>query len=87
MPLSTPPGEAAPQTSAQCFPSNREELPCIRYADLLYDMSSELPTCYDDLILASRPGPARVPGVGYNCPVEELFAMLAIGTASSSFVI
>ena len=25
--------------------------------------------------------------VGYNCPVEELFAMLAIGTASSSFVI
>ena len=76
------------QTSAQCFPSNREELPCIRYADLLYDMSSELPTCYDDLILASRPGacpPFRA--VGYNCPVEELFAMLAIGTASSSFVI
>lgn len=76
------------QTSAQCFPSNREELPCIRYADLLYDMSSELPACYDDLILASRPGacpPFRA--VGYNCPVEELFAMLAIGTASSSFVI
>ena len=51
-------------------------------------MSSELPTCYDDLILASRPGacpPFRA--VGYNCPVEELFAMLAIGTASSSFVI
>ena len=76
------------QTSAQCFPSNREELPCIRYADLLYDMSSELPACYDDLILASHPGacpPFRA--VGYNCPVEELFAMLAIGTASSSFVI
>lgn len=50
------------QTSAQCFPSNREELPCIRYADLLYDMSSELPACYDDLILASRPEPARRSG-------------------------
>ena len=51
------------QTSAQCFPSNREELPCIRYADLLYDMSSELPACYDDLHtrLAPRSLPA-VPG-------------------------
>ena len=38
-------------------------------------------------VLAARPGacpPFRA--VGYNCPVDGLLAMLAVGTASSSFV-
>lgn len=76
--------EAAPQL----FPSDRTELPRIRYAELLYDLSSVLPPCYDELILALHPGacpPFRA--IGYNCSVEELFNMLTIGTASSSFVI
>lgn len=70
-----------------CFPGGTDEVPDLRYARLLYDMSSPLPACYDETVLAARPGacpPFRA--VGYNCPVDGLLAMLAVGTASSSFV-
>lgn len=71
-----------------CFPGQRDEIPQLRYAEMLYDMSSPVPSCYDDIILFARPT-ARPPfsGVAYNCPIDELFDMLAIGTASSSFVL
>lgn len=66
------------------FPGSGDELPQVRYAELLARMSSVLPECYDPLIVASRPDavpPFRA--VGYDCPVDELFAMLTIGTAGS----
>lgn len=70
------------------FPGKGDTLPFIPYARLLWEMSSILPECYDPLIIPSHPGsspPFRA--MGYNCSMEELYGMLAIGTVSSSFAI
>ncbi len=72
------------------FPCGPEELPCHRYARLLYDMSSTIPECYDGIVASVRNGggsglaedsaPSRA--MAYNCPVDELFSMLTIGSIS-----
>lgn len=79
-------GDPAP--SPVCFPSSRGEVPSLPHAGLLYDMSSVVPSCYDELVRESHP--ASLPpfrAIGYNCTMDELFGMLAIGTASSSFTL
>lgn len=70
------------------FPGTTDTIPSSKYADLLYEMSSILPECYNELILQSKPD-CRPPlrAVSYNCPIDELFSMLAIGTVSSSFTV
>lgn len=76
------------KVTAVSFPGSRDTLPFIPYAHLLWEMSSILPVCYERLILPSRTGaspPFRA--MGYNCPMEELYGMLSIGTVSSSFVL
>lgn len=67
------------------FPSAPSHLPQNRYAALLYKISSVLPACYDEMILASAPGtspPYRA--MSFNCSLDELFSMLAIGSLSAS---
>lgn len=74
--------------AAVSFPGQRDALPLTPYARLLWEMSSPLPECYDSLILPSRPQafpPFRA--MAYNCPMEELYGMLSIGTVSSSFIL
>lgn len=81
--LSRTPGECAEIR----FPSGMEHIPGHRYARLLYDMSSEMPSCYNEAILAS--GPAGNPpfrAMSYNCAAEELFNMLSIGSLSVSLI-
>ena len=65
------------------FPSEHDRLPDRPHARLLYDLSSTLPPCYDTAILAERPL-ARPPfrAVGYNCPINTLFAVLTVGTTA-----
>lgn len=73
---------------AVSFPESEGDLPATSYARLLYEMSSILPECYERLVLSVRPlasPPFRA--MGYNCPIEELYGMLSIGTVSSSFVL
>lgn len=66
------------------FPSALSELPGQRYARLLYDISSPMPENYGDVIAAMKPGaegPFR--GMGYNCPLSDLVAMMNIGSVNS----
>ncbi len=67
------------------FPCSTGEMPNDRNASLLYDMSSDMPGTYDDLIARVRgcspsEGPFR--GVSYNTPITELVAMMNIGSMS-----
>lgn len=66
------------------FPCDPAELPDQRYARLLYDISSPMPENYRDVIASMRPGaegPFR--GMGYNCPLGDLVAMMNIGSVNS----
>ena len=66
-------------------PSRIEQIPPHSYARILYDISSEVPECYNEMILHSQPG-TRPPfrAMGYNCALNELFSMLSIGSLSVS---
>lgn len=76
------------QHSGVSFPCAKEDIPPSKYADTLYEMSSMLPDCYNDMIMNTRPeSKPPVRAVSYNCPIDELFSLLAIGTVSSSFTI
>lgn len=69
------------------FPSSPAELPGHRYARLLYDISSEMPPSYCDLIAGIKPGavpPFR--GMSYNSPVSDLVAMMNIGSINSTML-
>ncbi len=68
-----------------CFPCGTGELPAHRYARLLFDMSSEIPESYNGIVASVKPDstpPFRA--MAYNCPLDELFSMLAIGSVSIS---
>lgn len=80
--------EAGPGISEASFPCSPDQLPGHRYARLLYDLSSEIPECYNNTISSVRPGsfpPYRA--MSYNCAVEELFQMLTIGSLSVSIIV
>lgn len=70
---------------AVTFPSSALDLPANRYARVLYDMSSEVPECYNETIMQLRRNsqpPFRA--MSFNCDINELFSMLAIGSLSIS---
>ncbi len=66
------------------FPSSPDELPVHRYARLLYDISSEMPENYHDVVASIRPGfVAPFRGMAYNSPIADLVAMMNIGSINS----
>lgn len=67
-----------------CFPGHGELLPTQRYARLLYECSSEMPTCFNEAILAAKGGMALPPfrGMSYNASPTEVVTMLDIGSIS-----
>lgn len=70
------------------FPSAHSDLPPLRHARTLFDMSSTMPECYNDIILEHLPGawpPFRA--MSYNCNMDDLFDMLTIGSISKSVII
>lgn len=70
------------------FPCTQHELPPQRYARLLYDMSSAVPACYDDVIASVRPlGTPPFRAMAYNCSIDELFSMLSIGSISMGMAV
>lgn len=65
------------------FPSALEELPKLKYAELLYEMSSQIPAVYNNMLKHyQRTSAPPYRAVCYNCPPDKLFGMLAIGSAS-----
>jgi hypothetical protein len=66
------------------FPSCPEDLPDHRYARLLWDISSEMPPCHDDMIAGIRPGagpPFRA--MGWGSHIGGVAAMMNIGSINT----
>jgi hypothetical protein len=66
------------------FPSSPDMLPDSRYARLLYDISSEMPENYNDIIASQRTGaipPFRA--VAFNSHIGDVAAMINIGSINS----
>jgi hypothetical protein len=69
------------------FPSSEEELPDHRYARLLWEISSEMPAAYHDMIRALRPDsnpPFRA--MGWNSHIAGVAAMMNIGSVNSVMI-
>lgn len=72
-------------SKAVVFPTTPEELPENRHARLLYEMSSELPSRYTQMVMHSRKDVAGGPfrAMGYNALIGDAIALMNIGTISS----
>ncbi len=64
------------------FPTADERDCGNRYATLLYDCSSEMPALFEPAIRALRGGTAPYRGMSYNASLQELVAILNIGSIS-----
>lgn len=67
------------------FPSSAGELPGVRYARLLWDISSEMPACCNDMIEGFCAGTASPPfrAVGWGSHMNSVAAMMNIGSVNS----
>lgn len=66
------------------FPSSQDELPDHRYSRLLWDISSEMPESYNNVILSTRPGgSAPFRGMAWGSHTGQLAAMMNIGSINS----
>lgn len=66
------------------FPSSPDQLPGHRYARLLWDISSEMPECYNDMIGSMREGatpPFRA--VAWGSLIDSVAAMMNIGSINT----
>ncbi|MEG1645182.1 MAG: VWA domain-containing protein [Alistipes sp.] len=71
-------------TRSLLFPTREEIASAGRYAQLLYDCSSEMPRCFDQTIRELRGGNALPPfrGLCYNASITELASIFNIGSIS-----
>ena len=67
------------------FPSSPGELPDHRYARLLWDISSDMPKCCNDMISSIGKGSATPPfrAVGWGSHIGGVAAMMNIGSVNS----
>lgn len=69
------------------FPSRPEDIPSNPYARLLWDMSGDMPECYNGIISgAGSTGEPPFRAMAYNCAVNELFAIMTIGSVSGATI-
>jgi hypothetical protein len=70
---------------AVLFPASPDELPGVRYARLLWDISSEMPASCNDMIAAFRNGTATPPfrAVGWGSHINSVAAMMNIGSVNT----
>ncbi len=67
------------------FPTSMNEMPDNRLTRLMFDMSSTLPECYNELISeikGERNTMSPYKAMCYNCSAEDLIKLLSIGTVS-----
>lgn len=72
------------------FPGSEAELPEDRYARLLFDISSPMPTLYRDeiaLMTGRSSGEGAVRGMAYNANMTDLVRMMNIGTATANLLL
>ncbi|MBO7301001.1 MAG: VWA domain-containing protein [Tidjanibacter sp.] len=62
------------------FPSENTPLPVNRHSQLLYDISSTLPSLYNNAIISMQGGVPPFRAICYNSPISELVSLLAIGS-------
>lgn len=70
------------------FPDARERLPVLRYARVLYEMSSIMPELYNARIVEIK-GEHAVPpfrGMGFNATIVDLLSMMSIGSVSANIL-
>ncbi len=67
-----------------CFPASLTELPPLRYARLMYDMSSTIPEFYNNRLSEAGKVNCCAPfkAMSYNCSIDSLFSFFMIGSAS-----
>lgn len=67
------------------FPSAKRELVGNHYAELLFDMSSDMPTLFNNKIveLTGRPYAKTFKSMGFHTSMIELLHMIEIGTVST----
>lgn len=70
------------EEKALLFPTADEAAYGNRYASLLYDCSSQMPAAFDAAIRELRGGTPPYRGMSYNASVQELVAVLNIGSIS-----
>lgn len=64
------------------FPSESEPLPTLRHSRLLYEISSSLPSLYNEAIMQEKASQPPFKAICYNTPLNDLLGLLAIGTLS-----
>lgn len=71
------------------FPTSADDLPEDRYARLLFDISSPMPSLYRDEIalMTGRAAAEGARGMGYNANMTDLVRMMNIGTATSNLLL
>lgn len=76
------------ESSSVLFPSSADELPEKRRCRLMYDMSSVMPSLYNDSVVELRGSGVQPPfrGMGYNCSMNNLVSMMNIGSLSVTMI-
>ena len=66
------------------FPGSKDDLPCCRYAEMLYEMSSQMPEEYNETIRHISNCHCEPPyrGMSFNTPIADMIAMMNIGSIS-----
>ncbi len=75
-------------TDPVIFPSSIRELPENKHARLLYDMSSEVPLCYNNSICEIKdavPG-TMFRGMSFNTSITDLITLMNIGSMSANLM-
>jgi hypothetical protein len=72
-------------TESISFPCRRKEIPDDKYAQLLFDMSSDLPDIYHKEIAALKQSDNMhaYRAIGYNMDISDFISMLNIGTITN----
>ncbi len=75
-------------SSPVIFPASKGEVPQDKYAQLLYDMSSTMPSTYNENIFQIRDDSIAPPfrGMSYNTSITHLIAMMNIGSLSVNLI-
>lgn len=70
------------------FPNSEQELPTVKYAQLLYEMSSKMPDCYNEYIsnIKKDEMQGNYRAISFNTSINDLISMLNIGSVTTSLL-
>lgn len=70
------------------FPASKDELPSAKHAELLYEISSQMPKCYNQYIseIKHTKGRNTYKAMSFNASINDLFSMINIGSITVSLM-